>query len=117
MCYTIIVKRGRKKRTIKLEETHLPKKKLKKPLDNHHKVWYNDYVKRGTPQDPKYQDQVVEQKQSVLKPRVCSPQYPNAKRMGEAVQCGSLKAVDRNYTCARTVRGIRKKSGIFLKTS
>ena len=27
-------------------------KKCKKPLDNRHKVWYNEYVKRGTQGEP-----------------------------------------------------------------
>ena len=59
---------------------------FKKGLDKYHRMWYNDYSQEGNSSRPKYQDQVAEQKQSVLKPRVCSPQYPNAKRMGEVVQ-------------------------------
>jgi hypothetical protein len=35
----------------------LKKKKCKKPLDKQHKMCYNEYVKRGTPQDLKYQNQ------------------------------------------------------------
>ena len=93
-------------------------KKLKKPLDKLHKVWYNEYVKRGTHRDTPLRiggnGNTCE-----LTPRpidqVCSQSVQNERQNG-AVSKGQVRT-DTNPKTARGLLYNEKSPEFFQKTS